>query len=105
MTTSPRPQCERMDSVPIRFEIAVAFDDGVVGRTERRRCLRAADGRVFVGKNDHCTKTPGHSNAAWLGNELIFAEYARQAGLRVPELRLLLCEGREYLGSELLPGR
>jgi hypothetical protein len=87
------------------FEPGTVEPKPFVPNNARRRTLRATDGKLFVGKNDHCRKSRGNRNTAWLVNEIVAAQYAVSAGLRVPDLRLLTAEGREYLGSEFLPGR
>src|SRR5713226_9351600 len=71
----------------------------------RRRLLRTADERIFLGKNTLCTKRPGEQYPTWLANEIVFAEFARTATLRTPDLRLLENRDFTFLGSEVLSDR
>jgi hypothetical protein len=89
----------------VDFEHATAEPNPFLPDNARRRTLRAPDGKLYIGKNDYCHKSPGNLNTAWLANEIVAAEYANAAGLRVPGLRLLRADGRDYLGSEFLRDR
>ena len=82
------------------FQSATVVRNSFVPDNERRCTLRAADGKLFIGKNDYCCKSQGKKNTAWLVTELVAAEYAAAAGLRLPELRLLTDGASDFLGSE-----
>ena len=84
-------------------------DNEVTCGKERFRVLRVGC-REFIGKSTLCPKLSPKlkktvSNPAWLANELVYYEFAKVAGLQVPEVVPLQCQGELFVGSEFLEAR
>ena len=72
---------------------------------DRRLIVETDDGRIFHAKNQKCPKRAGTVNSTWLANEVVYYQFARFAGLRVPDAAILSWDDEILFGSEKRSGR